>query len=231
MQSVKLNLLENAFDSLDEALQKFKEGQNGKTKAYKFAILHFTHFIELFFKYYVTKSHPLLIYKNPFSKNVKKQNTIGLWEAIQFLKNEGKDFSDNLSCDLEWIKSLRNQIEHYEFSMDLNEVELTLGRLMNALLVFQNTYSHSYESMIQRIDKENQDVFLQLASNYEKKLQIALQQVEMQRKKAYEGARLKEYDLSNWQISNCIKCEHLTFITDNHSKTGFKCTYCGNTYW
>jgi hypothetical protein len=64
----ELDLLENAIDSLKEALDKFKEGSDTNRRAYKFAILHYSHFLELLFKYYVSKSHPLLIYKNPFSK-------------------------------------------------------------------------------------------------------------------------------------------------------------------
>lgn len=34
------------------------------------AILHFSHFMELILKYYVTQAHPLLIYKNPFAKSL-----------------------------------------------------------------------------------------------------------------------------------------------------------------
>lgn len=86
----KLDILDNAISSLREALLKYEEGSSNNLSAYKFAILHFSHFLELLFKHYVTLSHPLLIYKNPFSKNISKENTIGLWEAVQFLRNEGK---------------------------------------------------------------------------------------------------------------------------------------------
>lgn len=36
----ELDLLENALDSLAEALSKFEEGEDGEHKAYKFAVLH-----------------------------------------------------------------------------------------------------------------------------------------------------------------------------------------------
>ncbi len=61
----ELGLLENVLDSLNEALRKFQPGESGEPRAYKFAVLHFAQALELLFKYYVTQSHPLLIYKNP----------------------------------------------------------------------------------------------------------------------------------------------------------------------
>ena len=125
----ELGLLENALDSLNEALRKFQAGESGSPRAYKFAVLHFAHSLELLFKYYVTQSHPLLIYKNPFSKSIAKENTIGLWDAVQFLKNEGKGISADLSKDLEWVKQLRNNIEHHKFEMNVHTVRRTLGWL------------------------------------------------------------------------------------------------------
>ena len=53
----ELDLLENALDSLGEALSKFEEGDDGDPKAYKFAVLHMAHFIELIFKHHITSKH------------------------------------------------------------------------------------------------------------------------------------------------------------------------------
>jgi DNA-directed RNA polymerase subunit RPC12/RpoP len=135
-----LNLLENAIDSLREAIRKFDEGQSGDHAAYKFAVLHLSHFLELLFKYHVTQAHPLLVYKNPFSKAIEKENTIGLWEAVQFLRNEGKEISPDFNRDLEWLKKLRNQIEHFKFEMDVSEVRRTLGRILRATAEFSDEF-------------------------------------------------------------------------------------------
>lgn len=90
MATHKLDLQENAVDSFNEALTKYWQGLVGDHKAFKFAILHLSHSLELLFKYYVSKAHPLLIYRNPFAKDLKKDNsTIGLWDAVHFLANEG----------------------------------------------------------------------------------------------------------------------------------------------
>ncbi len=101
----KLDLLENAIDSLNEALAKYKQAKAGDVKTYKFCVLHLSHFLELVLKHYVTLAHPLLIYKNPFAKKFDGESlTIGVQEAINFLLNEGRDLPDDFLSDLYWLK-------------------------------------------------------------------------------------------------------------------------------
>lgn len=167
----ELGLLENAIDSLREALQKFEEGSTTNISAYKFSILHFSHFFELLFKYYVTQAHPLLIYKNPFSKNIAKENTIGLWEAVQFLRNEGKEIDKDFNNDLEWMKRLRNQIEHYKFEMDVVEVRRTLGRLIRATSEFND--EHSLLDITTLLGPTHLKIFNELDDEYKSNLATA----------------------------------------------------------
>lgn len=164
----ELDLLENAVDSLNEALRKYQEGTKGDLRAYKFAILHFAHFVELLFKYYVTQSHPLLIYKDPFSKNLKKERTIGLWEAVQFLKNEGKDVDPSFFSDMEWLKKLRNDIEHHKFTMNVAEVRRALGRLTQSVIDFNDT--HADIDIYDHIDSDTFKVFEELADEHKAEL-------------------------------------------------------------
>ena len=49
-KKLELNLFENAIDSLNEALIKYNEGQEGNTRAFKFCILHLSQFFELILK-------------------------------------------------------------------------------------------------------------------------------------------------------------------------------------
>lgn len=227
MSKYELDLLENALDSLNEALAKFQLGRDGEENAYKFCILHLSHFLELLLKYYVTQAHPLLIYKNPFGKNLNDDSyTIGLPEAVQFLKNEGKEISKKFSDDLDWLKKLRNNIEHHKFSMNVNEVEETVGRLMNAVHEFNET--HKNIDLSQYINNENYDVFHELANTYVGKLKKAEEAVSEAQKKAYSGLRPKEYNLVNFQILTCPECGNNTLISDKSSSTGYSCTFCEN---
>ena len=167
----ELDLLENAIDSLKEALQKYEEGLDGNVSAYKFSILHFAHFFELLFKYYVTQSHPLLIYRNPFSKKIERESTIGLWEAIQFLRNEGKSIDKDFNNDLEWIKKLRNQIEHFKFQMDVVEVRRTLGRLIRATNEFND--EHDLIDISSHLSGKHLEIFNELDDEYKSNLATA----------------------------------------------------------
>ncbi|HEY9079370.1 hypothetical protein [Magnetovibrio sp.] len=213
----RLTLLENAVDSLNEALRKYNEGIDGDTKSYKFAITHFSHFIELMFKYYVSKSHPLLIYKNPYSKSLetsrgrKDATTIGLWEAVQFLKNEGKPIQEEFKQDMEWLKKLRNKIEHHEFKMDTREVRLTLGRLVRAFIDFNE--SHSTLNFDEKIDVMRYPAFVSLADEYKSRLE-----------NARATATEENDDDSNY---NCPHCG----ATDTVSLSGdlFTCHLCDQT--
>ncbi|OCH17758.1 hypothetical protein A6E05_13645 [Aliivibrio sp. 1S165] len=164
----RLDLLENAIDSLKEALEKYQDGERKGLSSYKFAILHFSHFFELLFKHYVTKSHPLLIYKNPFSRKIDKENTIGLWDAVQFLRNEGMEISKDFNNDLVWIKKLRNDIEHYKFELNAVEVNQTLGRLIRATNEFND--EHGIIDVTKYLGGRHLQIYNELGDEYTTKL-------------------------------------------------------------
>ena len=204
----ELNLLENALDSFNESLRRYNDAFAGEDGAYKFAILHFAHFVELLLKYYVELSHPLLIYKNPFSKSIQSQNTIGLWEAVQFLKNEGRDWDSSFIADLEWLKRLRNEIEHHKFSMDVDTVRKNLGRLTRAVLEL-NLETSEFD-IRDHIEPGNLRVFEVLSDEYAVEIEEA-------RKKACEAAE----DGVVWCCNHCGN--------DAAAKIGheMQCQYCG----
>jgi DNA-directed RNA polymerase subunit RPC12/RpoP len=220
----KLDLLENAISSLREALLKFEEGSDKNLSAYKFAILHFSHFFELLFKHYVTLSHPLLIYKNPFSRNISRENTIGLWDAIQFLKNEGKEISQEFSSDLEWIKNLRNDIEHYKFELDVIDVRNVLGRLIRATDEFNE--EHELIDVPSLIGGSHLSIYVTLGDEYKSKLATA-------KIKAKAESEDREGHLCSFcgelgvaaRIGSELHCKLCTGV-----ETLYECFLCGHEY-
>jgi len=226
MADIEFDLLENAIDSLNEALNKYTQGKGGDAKAYKFCVQHLSHFFELLLKYYVTRSHPLLIYKNPYAKTIDAESqTIGLHEAINFLKNEGREISAKFEEDLRWLKKLRNNIEHHKFSMNVEEVEETIGRLINAVVEFDD--AHESIDLTSYIDTAQYEVFRNLAYTYEQRLEKAMEAVKEAEAKAYEGYRPKEHMLVNFRVYHCYECDHDTIVPNEASATGYKCTFCG----
>lgn len=51
----KLGLIDNACDSLNEALRKYKQGADGKVVAHKYVVVHLAHFSELVLKGLLTQ--------------------------------------------------------------------------------------------------------------------------------------------------------------------------------
>ena len=225
----RLDMLQNACDSLDEALTKYQAGREGDVRELKFAVLHISHFLELIFKHYVSSRHPLLLYKNPFSKNIGRENTISLWDAIQFLKNEQRGLDKQFVDDLEWLKRLRNDIEHSRFEMSPDEVKRVMGRVLNAFAKFNET--HGDVDFHRSLRPATYDCLQEFADDYKLKLNSATDEVRRRREVAYAGLRPKEWGEVEWYELLCPECGHETFVPDAEADTenAHICTFCGNT--
>ncbi|ALV07315.1 hypothetical protein [Roseateles depolymerans] len=222
----KLDLLENAMDSLQEALKKFEEGDGGDQKAYKFCVLHMAHFIELIFKHHITQKHPLLIYPNPFAAKIDPltAKTIGLWDAVNFINNEEKDaVAGDFKKDLEWLKKLRNDIEHHRFEMDVATARITIGRLFRSLLEFLDYYD--VVDVEKRIPEETKAIFSILSDEYQFKLHDAIRQAD-----EVEAANPEDpHDPDSVPARmECEECGNDTLVVNSESSTGYRCTFCGN---
>jgi len=224
MATHALDLLPNALDSLAEALAKFEAGDAGDPKAYKFAVLHMAHFIELIFKYHITEKHPLLIYKDPFSKTIDKNKTITLWDAINFINNEdGEAVSTDFRADLEWLKRLRNDIEHHQFTMDVPRVRTTLGRLFRSVLEFLKHYTDI--DIQTTIPAQTMATFKVLSDEYEFRLRDALRDAD-----AVEEAHPGDYQDPDSDPARviCDDCGNSTMVVNEDSASGYRCTMCGS---
>ena len=126
---------------------------------------------------------------------------------------------------MKWLKELRNDIEHYKFSMNVTQVQETIGRLMQAIVNFNNL--HSELNLHEHIDDEPCRLFKELGFTYEEQLKEALQKVEDARENAYQGVRPKEMEHVNFNVYICDDCGHETMVTNEDSDTGYRCTFCG----
>jgi ribosomal protein S27E len=228
MSTHALNILENAIDSLSEALAKYQQGEDGDHKAYKFAILHTSHFLELMFKHYIAQKHELLIYKNPFAQTLDKQSTITFWDAVNFISHDTGELKQNSEFrkDLDWLKKLRNEIEHYKFEMDVAKAREAIGRIFAALDTFLS--SHTDISLEDHVPVNLTTTFKVLSDEYEKKRYEAVRTANAAESTAYRGVRPKEHEFVAFRRYDCPECENPTMIPDQSSSSGYKCTFCGN---
>jgi len=224
MPTHQLDLLPNALDSLAEALAKFEAGDAGDAKAYKFCVLHMAHFIELVFKYHITEKHSLLIFKDPFAAKLDINKTITLWDAINFINNEeAGTVSKDFKSDLEWLKRLRNDIEHHKFEMDVQQARTTIGRLFRSVREFLENYTDI--EVEAHIPAETMETFQILSSEYEFRLRDALKEAE-----EVEEAN-RSYDPSDQDVVARLECEacgNQTMVLNSCSTTGYCCTFCNN---
>lgn len=222
MENHDLDLLGNAIDSLVEALEKFEQGDKGNRKAYKFAVLHMAHFVELIFKHHITQKHPLLIYARPFDERLNTQKTIGLWEAINFINNEDAGaVSKEFRQDLNWLKNLRNQIEHHRFEMNVGEVRSTMGRLFRSMMLFIDDYTDL--EVASEIPRQVRETFKVLSDEYELKVRDA----HMEAEAVERATKSSPFENRPAVRVNCDWCGHFTMVVNTESPTGFRCTLCG----
>jgi hypothetical protein len=234
-ENLKQSVLENAISSLKEGLAKYKNAVNlngEETDQYKFAILHFTHFLELSLKHYILSIHPLLIYCNPFDerlgkpKGIQNVKTISIDEAVQFLKNTGIDMTSEFVGDLNFIKAIRNQIMHSKFSFNPDEADEKLGRLAKSFIELDEKFLDI--ELTSWLSEEENELFEKLNTNYLARLKKAKLAVKISEEKAYKGYRRKEYGLVNWNCYCCPECLESTLIPCTESETGYRCAFCGN---
>ncbi|MCB1181218.1 MAG: hypothetical protein KDK55_04270 [Chlamydiia bacterium] len=219
MEKLKFNLLENAFDSLNEALKKYSE-ESESNKHYKYSLLHLTHFLEIFLKFAIYKEQPILLYRKPYMRLHKSSQTISLIETVQVLKNLNKILPTSFYKDIQKINDLRNQIMHFEFSFEIREINNLIGRIMVAFKEF-NEENQICTNLTDYIQDEQLEIFWELASDYEKKIQEAIRQSLLEANLHHDASLIIE-------PHTCEECGYETIIPDDKSPTGFICTRCGN---
>ncbi|OTG92720.1 hypothetical protein B9T24_15245 [Acinetobacter sp. ANC 4654] len=257
MRKLNLNLVENAVDSFNEALEKYDLGTENNSKPYKFAVLHMAHFLELVLKQAVLVINSNLVYTSAFKEMEKRANNkkISLYEMSEQMKvanysydpevgksnhtisvNDAKKFlitlpeSFNLNTefldDINLLKILRNNIEHFEFELSLKDTRLVIGRLVRSAKKF--TVDFKLFDLDQHISASNIEVYNLLMDEYEHKLKAARETVTEETEDAYRGYRPKEWHWVEWNVLDCLYCcESDVMIRDNTSSTGYKCQNCG----
>ena len=123
----QLSLFNNAIDSLNESLALFHSAKENELRKYKFAVLNFCHFAELLFKHFVSEVTP-----NKVECKTKKEEirTIDLWESLKILSENNLEIEPELRSHLKAIKKTRNEIEHYKFSFNIEEIEQVAGEIL-----------------------------------------------------------------------------------------------------
>lgn len=259
------DIKENAIDSFNEALLKYEQGEAGDLKAFKFAITHLSHCIELVLKMYLQTLNESLVFSKCYKEIFKraKSESVSLMAAYNLLKSEGFNFENLVTglmephtvtvdqalsiamcevCgvtgnnfvdqdfidDINWMKGLRNSIEHFQFEFTAKEVRLCIGRLVRGLAEFVDIFS--LFDLEKEVGKEKYHVFEILADEYEHELKEASIDIVEAKHALFAGVRPKHQMHIEWNIYTCGSCGNNTMIPNQDSASGYRCTVssCGN---
>ncbi|NEX75070.1 hypothetical protein [Aeromonas rivipollensis] len=164
-------------------------------------------------------------------KGHKSPHTVTVEQALSLAKCEvcgitGNDFVDqNFIDDINWMKELRNSIEHFEFEFTAKEVRLCIGRLVRGLVEFTDIFS--LFDFDKEVGEERTHVFKVLVDEYEHALSEANITISEQKKLLFAGVRLKHQMFIEWNIYTCPTCGNNTMIPNDDSSTGYRCTLEG----
>lgn len=138
---LKLDLLGNAKSSLTHAVVHLTDNNSLTIDDYKYAILDIVHSIELLFKEKLKRVHPSFMWRNVDKYPNKEAYTVTLDDAKQrLMRIAGVTFTEKHLDNIESIKKLRNEIEHYEFEIDETSAKTHIGRMLSFIFWFSNKH-------------------------------------------------------------------------------------------
>jgi hypothetical protein len=141
MKVLKLDLLGNAKSSLRHAVEHLTSTTELSTDNYKFAITSIVHAIELIFKEKLKRVHPAFMWRNVDKYPNKEAHTVSINEALRrLIKIADVKLENPQAINIESIKKLRNEIEHYEFEIVEQTAKTHIGRMLSFIFWFTYDY-------------------------------------------------------------------------------------------
>lgn len=138
MKNIEFDLLNNAKDSLHQAIQLIATNELGsKHSQLKHAITAAAHCIELLLKERVRRINPAFVWENVDKYPSLEARTVNVDIAISRLKRIGNvlfEIEDERS--LNSLRTTRNAIEHYEWRASEKEAKIIVGHALSFAIGF-----------------------------------------------------------------------------------------------
>jgi len=215
-EEIRFDMLENGLDFVTSGIEQIVKDRN--VTSTKYAILHLAAGIELILKDQITKEHWSLIFDNVNNSNFGLLKT-GDFKSIDFetilqrLQNVCRiEISEKDLLVLCNLRKLRNKIEHFEFSINPQEMRSIASRVLLFLLDFiQANFDES------RLSVEVKGYLEELRSLQGKFKEFA----------RIRNAQIKkELDLSakKYEIETCPVCRQAALVLNDERQCAF-CFY------
>jgi hypothetical protein len=133
---LKFDLLQNAKDSLKNAVHVLAWPDGPESEKLKHAILSVSHCAEMLLKERLRRIDPEHIYERR-SLASSNRRTITSERAIYLLETVGAITIDTKGKDaLDECRNIRNQIEHNEFGVTHNEIKVVVAKTLSFIFFF-----------------------------------------------------------------------------------------------
>jgi len=206
MSKINFTLLENSYNFLNYSLNEAIEAES-KPEKWKYAILHLVQAIELILKERLRQEHPSLIFRDVD----KQKDTVSLEYAASRLQKISKIEFDKNDLDTIWLAtSFRNQIVHFEFSIEIVEIKSIYSKLIG---FFQSFLLKQFKISLDNIVSEE---------IWSEAIKI-IDYVDELLKRAEERFRDENIE-ENW-VFECPKCHQYSFVIQDEINT---CYVCGH---
>lgn len=128
---LKFNLIQNASDSFEHAIEHLTARKKLSTGDYKRVFLDLSHVSELLFKERLRMIHPAFVLTNVDKYPSSSAHTVSAEVALSRLqKIGGIEFNETDKSALKIMRDKRNEIEHFEFTIAEKEARVTIGNIL-----------------------------------------------------------------------------------------------------
>ena len=217
----KFNLLENANDSLEHAIQHLALVNKNGSSDWKRIIVDIAHVVELLFKETLRRKHPAFILDNIDKYPSDDPITVGAEKALKRLQNicNIKFSTDELNA-INTARKKRNEIEHFEFSITEHEAKTIVGQVLLFIFGFADEHLH-LEWRATHLREGNWWILRQYTEFYANLLRKAQERI----------------NADGINVIKCTSCHNEAFDVDEerclvcgHAEEVLECRWCKEPY-
>jgi hypothetical protein len=125
----QLKLMENGIDFVKSGIETFFGEDSPDPRAHKYAILHMFSGVLLLLKERLARIRPSLVFENEAQCGKPGARTTNYHRTIERLAANGVTIDPAKRTVLDRVQRLRNDIEHYEVSLELAQTKEVIGEL------------------------------------------------------------------------------------------------------
>lgn len=224
---LEFGLVENALDSLREAMNYFNEGDEDKNATqYKFSILLAAHSAELLLKEILRRNHASLLFENidrVTDLNNGENITVGYKTSITRVKNLCGVNLLQYESYLEELGRIRNKIQHYKYSINGEYHKQLMSKAFSAIeFLFMDVLNLKYEDFEDILDKRDVDFLHEDIAVFDSRMKDI-------QKEFQNGSSTKfeiEYSIGKFLSVRCPNCGAKALSTSDK----IKCKMCGTEF-